>query len=374
MSNKTQVLDPADKQLLKPLSALGKASLAGSTVSFLRRTEYTSSQAPQHFANATSNDLHRLRNDPKRQKIQPTVDKDDPVNILRNIAKGFDVAYPHDAFRGEDSTVNIRGAAPTDAEIKAWSQPKHPSKPDLQLLDSYPLLPDLDALPTNGAYMIMKFISNPLGASETYDHRLDAGILRPLDDPVKMAEHHRKMAEWDSSTLRPQPIQEPDYDLYVPSHSTSLRGIKRKFDVNDPDNEDPELYTEVSEAGSGMFKYDRIRTYETYNQTGNPDSFYNDSVALALHDPEADVGVIPGARKRLSKAAYFYPIVQRTGLRPKRKGTRFAPSQVDEERIDELNVTVGDLAEDFMAIQQQKKADLDPSLQLEAAPAVEAAS
>ncbi|KAI6876256.1 Paf1 complex protein [Hortaea werneckii] len=374
-SETPQPIDPKDKQLLKPLAALGKGNALGAPVSFLRRTEYTASQAPQHFANATSKDLNRLRNDPKRRKVQ-SVDKEDPINILRNIAKGFDIAYPEDAFRGEDSTTTLRGAAPTDAEIKAWANPKHPTKPELKLLDSYPVLPDLDALPTSGAYIVTKFQANPFGVSETYDQRLDCGLLYPIDDPAKQAEHQRKMDEWDSNSNKPQPLIEYDYDFYAPNDPTAVRGIKRKFDANDPDHDDPSLYSEEAAAAaagtedggdsetSRFFKYNRVRTYETYNQVGNPDKFYDDSIALSLHDPETDVGTVPGYLKRLAKAAYYYPIIQRTALRAKRKvGRGMLPSQLDEERIDEFNVTVGDFPEEALETLREKRGELDPSSQ-----------
>ncbi|KAK5135259.1 hypothetical protein LTR08_005509 [Meristemomyces frigidus] len=366
-----QVIHPTDKLLLKPLSALGKASGSGGAVSFLRRTEYTSSQTPQHFANSTSKDLNRLRNDPKRRKTA-TVNKDDPLNIIRNIAKGFDIAYPSDAYKGEDSTTNIKGAAITDAEAKAWSKPKNPIKPDLQLLDSYPLLPDLDALPTNGSYMVTRFTTNPFGAGDSYDSRLDTAILRPIDDPQMQSEFQRKLAEWDPNSSRSQPLPEYDYDYYVPADTAGVRGIKRKFDANDPDNEDPDLYTDDLDEGQRGFKYERIRTYETYTQHGNPNNYYGDSVALALHDPESDVGVVPGTKQRLVKAAYYYPVIQRTTLRPKRKIGQQALSQADEERIDELNLTVGELAEDDRARLLERLGDLDPSLRPDAALAEQA--
>ncbi|KAK4542549.1 hypothetical protein LTR36_006597 [Oleoguttula mirabilis] len=361
-------IHPTDKQLLKPLSALGKANATGGAVSFLRRTEYTASQTPQHFANSTSKDLNRLRNDPKRRKTT-NLSKDDPLNIIRNIAKGFDIAYPGDAFKGADSTEDIRGAAITDVEATAWSKPRHPTKPDLQLLDNYPVLPDLDALPTNGSYMVTKFITNPFGASDVYDQRLDTAIFRPIDDPQMQTEFQRKLAEWDPNSAKAQPLPEFDYDYYVVADHSAVRGIKRKFDVNDPENDDPELYTDELAEGQRGFKYERVRTYETYTQHGNPSNYYNDSVALALHDPELDV--VPGVTKRLGKAAYYYPIIQRTALRPKRKVGQMALSQADEDRIDELNLTVGDLAEDDRARLLERMADLDPSMRPATAEAVE---
>ena len=83
-------IHPTDKELLKPLSALGKGAGAAGSVSFLRRTEYTSSQGPQQFSSSTGKDLLRLRNDPKRRRM--SMNKDDPLNIIRNVVKGFDIA------------------------------------------------------------------------------------------------------------------------------------------------------------------------------------------------------------------------------------------------------------------------------------------
>lgn len=342
-----QPLHPTDKVLLKPLSALGKGS--GGAVSFLRRTEYTSSQGPQHFSSSTPKDLVRLRNDPKRRKTGST-NKEDPLNIIRNIVKGFNVAYPRDAYRGEENTSNIRGAAVSDAEIKAWSEPQHPSKPELTLLDSYPVLPDLEALPQTACYFVTKFITNPVAAGDSYDTRLDAALLRPREDKAAYAKYNQRKAEWDPEGTKPAPLPEDDYDVFLPSSGAAVRGIKRKLNPNDPEHDDEDLYPDELADGARAFKYVRLRTYETYTQNGDPSNYYDDSVAMALHDPETDVGAVPGMRKRLGKGAYYYPVMQRTALRPKRGEVMTGPSQLQgggggEERIDEVNLTVGELSE-----------------------------
>ncbi len=367
-----QKIHPADKELLKPLSALGKGAGAAGSVSFLRRTEYTSSQGSQQFSSSTSKDLLYLRNDPKRRKL--SINKDDPINIIRNVVKGFDIAYPRDAYRGEENTANIRGAAITDAEARAWSNPKHPSNPDLQLLDSYPILPDLDALPSTACFLLAKFITNPVASSKNYDTRLDAAILRQKNDEHAYTRWNQKNEEWkQSASFRPQPIPEDDYEYFLPIEHDAVKPIKRKLNVNDPENEDEELYTDEGPDGQRVFKYARLRTYETYQQTGDPASFYDDSVALALHDPEEEVGDVPGTKQRLQKAAYFYPIMQRTALRPKRNVGQMAHSQVsDEERIDEINLTVGDVDENTQAAILEKREAMDPSVRNEVTPAIEA--
>lgn len=298
------------------------------------------------------------------------------MNIIRHIVKGFDVAYPKDAYRGEDSTSNIRGAAISDAEIKAWTNPKHPSKPELSLLDSYPVLPDIEALLAGCNYFVNKFITNPVAAGDSYDERLDTAILRPRNDPQAYSKYETKLAEWKASPNgKPEPLPEDDYDYYLPQEPTAVRGIKRKLNVNDPEKDDDELYTDEIADGSRVFKYSRLRTYETYTQTGDQENPYNDSVALALHDPENEVGPVPGTKERLDKAAYFYPVMQRMAVRPKRNLAAISMSQAnDDERIDDINLRIVDMDEDAQAAVLEKQAELDPYLRVDAPAEVEAAA
>lgn len=276
----------------------------------------------------------KLRNDNKRRK--PSANKDDPINIMRHIVKGFDIAYPKDAYKGEDSTENLRGAQVADVELKAWSNPKHPSNPDLKLLDSYPILPDPDAIPSVGFYMIMKYNANPSEIRDKYDERLDTALMRPVADESAEEQYQEKLREWqESNSLKPEPIREYDYDYYLPTDVDAIRGIKRRLDVNDPEKDEDALYTDDNGEGVKCFKYKRIRTYETKEQAGDRHNTYNNSVALALHDGDGDAHNV-----RLQKGAYFYPIVQRTLLRPKRNTQ--ALQYAAESKIDELNVVIGD--------------------------------
>jgi RNA polymerase II-associated factor 1 len=318
---------------------------------------------PQMFATGSSKDLLRLRNDPRRK--QKNVDKEDPFNIIRNVVKGFDIAYPQDAVKGLEEGANLRGAEFTTEEMKAWAKPVHPSKPQLQLLDSYPVLPDLEAIPQGGYYMVVKFTTNPLTTTDRYDTRFDTAMFRPVLDEDRSAIHQQKMEDWTPDSGKPKPLMDFDYEYYLPEDEGAVRGIKRKFNINDPENDDPELYTDDVGDGQRAFKYSRLRTYETYMQSGNSEEFYNDAVALALHDPELEVGAAPGAKSRLAKGAYFHPVAQRATLRPKRK---MGLSQVGTENDapDELVVTVRELdseTADLKAIQ----AKFDPSIEVESA-------
>ncbi|GAB7347172.1 hypothetical protein MBLNU459_g3286t1 [Dothideomycetes sp. NU459] len=348
---------PHDRALLKPLSALGAPNSMNSSVSFLRRTEYISStQGAQRFESSTSKDLLKFSN--KRRRV-PNVGRDDPINIIRNLVKGFDTAYPRDAYTGPDSQTDIRGADVTDVDRKAWKNPKHPSKPNVTLLDSYPLLPDLEALPTTGDFQITKFSTNPVATAESYDERLDVAILRPTyADTDKFEE---RVAAYKLDPTLPKPLPEWDLDLFLTESEHTVRGIKRKFDPSDPDNEDDALYDRETESGKA-FMYQRIREYETYQQAGDPDDAYGDTVALALHEPDLVGSAVDGARKRLRKGAYYYPVKQRTNLRPKRK-TGAVASGARAEHVDLLYITVREPDNDEMANRTAQQAKLDSSVE-----------
>lgn len=371
MARPNPVIHPADKGLLKPLSALGKGAAAGGAVSFLRRTEYTSSHGGNQLTGSTR-DLNRLRHDPKRRKVSTS--KDDPITMIRNIVKGFDIAYPKDAYKGDENETSIRGAAPSDADIYAWQKPKHPTNPDLTLLDSYAVLPDLDALPTAASYVVTKFASNPAPSADSYDERLDAAILRPREDKAAIDKYNTRKADWTEASGKPEPMPEDDYDYFLPVEHAATRGLKRKLNPDDPDNDNAALYTDDQQ----FFRYTRLRTYETHQQTADPNHHYEDSIALALHDPETDVGVVPGIKKRLAKGAYFYPVLQRNSLRPKRNVNNLgqvSQQVMDENRIDELNVTIADADDATTETIMRLKAQLDPSVVVpDASQAVEAAA
>lgn len=353
-------LHPSDKLLLRPLAVLNKSGVSADQSSYLRRTEYTASSGPQMFASGSSKDLLRIQGD-SRRKQQSNLDKEDPKNILQNVIKGFDIAYPH--YAKKDS----RSGTIRSEDVRAWSAPRHPTNQALELLDSYPLLPDIDALPETGSYVVCKFITNPVAATDRYDDRLDTAVLQPVADEATEADYHRRLAEWDEDSGEPRPLPEFDYDYFLPE-AEAVQGIKRKLDTTDPDNEDDELYTEETADGQRMFKYNRVRRYEQYNQNGDEQNVWNDSVALALHDPDMDVARVSGMKKRLAKGAYFYPVSQRIGLRPQRKvGVALLGAQTDQDVIDELDITIRNLSEhedDTYKLVQEVKARVDPALQL----------
>jgi RNA polymerase II-associated factor 1 len=316
-------LSVADRALMRPPNALGKAKGDATTATFLRRTEYVTSSTTggSKFESSNSSNTMRLRK--KRKAVETSVD--DPTNIARHILKGFNIAYPEDAYKGQDSADNLRAAESTPEDRMAWNKPKNPRNANLRLLDSYPLLPDWDATPDTGAYMIFKFtappINNPLDRS--YDPRLDVALLRPAGQTIEDHETFLKdrEAHREDPTV-PPPIPRYQFEFFLPSSKDKVPGIKRNLTTHDPEN-DAEIDFDIAEDDEGQprkcFKYENVRTYETNQQVGDAHDTYGDCIAMALHDPEKH----PNERLRdtsLQKAAYFYPIIQRTSIRPRRPG------------------------------------------------------
>jgi len=351
-------LHAADRALLKPLAAIGKSAALTGGVSFLRRTEYISSSGGTRFDSSTSRDVVRARNDPKRTRKAP-VNKEDPINVLRNVIRGFDLAYPHDAQAGESDGKDIRGAEISAEDQRAWANPRHPTKPNLKLLDGYPVLPDLEAYPSVGSFIMTKFSTNPLGTSDAHDKRMDVAVLFPRGQYTERLEE--RMAAYSADLDLPYPTHEYDYQLYIPDDPGAVHGIKRKFDFDDEEHDSPDLYNHVNEAGNGHFKYTRVRAYETYQQAGDQNDAFADTVALTLHD-----GDTSGKRQDLKKGAYLYPILQRTSLRPKRK-PKMGQSQIEEEddAADVLEVTARDANESELAARLNVRATRDSTIVVE---------
>lgn len=269
--------------------------------SFLRRTEYisTDSKARQETH------ANPLKAGPKspvspRQRRQSDAAREDPLNIKRHVIKGFDLANPEDTYEGPDDSTHLKGAKASQAEIEAWQNPRHPSKPRLECIGQYPLKPDLEALPESGTYYTMRFQGQPTSSNDRHDPRIDLALLQPVevgDDGY-------------------------NYEFYLLDQTDTAKSLKRKFESARTDLDD-----------QAPFKYRYVRTYETVKQTQNFEQPYQE-VALALHDG--------GAGSRLDKGAYFYPIGMRTIMKPRRGRNLLSQGRHedhDETRADEINLT-----------------------------------
>ncbi|KAL3427042.1 RNA polymerase II - Paf1 [Phlyctema vagabunda] len=282
---------PHDRALLRPLSTLGKPKFSDSNVSFLRRTEYISSYTSKsRFDSTTSRSLvPNTGGRPKRPVLD--VDKESPEYIKSQIQKGFQVAATN---------------------IKEPAKVRHPTKRNLKLVDAYPLLPDLDAFPDAGGYVTIKFLTNPVAPSSTYDIRLVNSLLQPA--PPSEEEEARRQEAREAHERDPErypPAEEVmDYEYFLPETTQEARHFKRKMDVLDEDRDDEELYTHRNGQGEGCFRFKRLRAYESAHQSGSPHSKYDEDVVIAVHD---------GTDGLHQKAAYYYPILQKTSIRPQRR-------------------------------------------------------
>jgi hypothetical protein len=369
-------IDPRDRALLRPLSALGKFAAAdASTVSFLRRTEYlTGREKSAPAGNAAllrANNALRTkpRSGPGSAAGKPTgaaaataasreALRNDRAAMVRAVEKSFNLAHPADAYTGPDTAGRKRGDTVTPAERALWDRPVHPSNPSLRVLDAYDFIPDLAALGDSGGYMLLKYNGHPTGeAGEGYDARIDHLLLRPAAQTAEQLARFEadREAHLADPLARPGPIGVVDFDAYAP-RADALPALKRKLDVYDADRDDPSLYSDGPsvEGGDRFFRFERVRELETFKQTGDRDqrAQWNNDVAVALHDGAAPGPAFGGsgpAPARRQKAAYAYPIMQRTSVRPKRDGMskygmRGARRARGEEAApDVFEVTVGEM-------------------------------
>ena len=356
-------IDSRDRILLRPLKSLGKPKNEVADISFLRRTQYVAEDRSriEGGGRAATGQI-------KRRKVDTS--KENPMHILRSAIKGFDIANPESAYTGPDNEPNIRGLSATLAETEAWKHPKHPSKPNLKVVDTYPLIPDLSAFTEDqqGGYAVLKFIGNPTEITDKYDQRLDASFLRMLPfDSQELAEYQEKLtAHKANPELYSAPtLPTTKYEFFLPLNETIARGIKRKRDTQDPDKDDDTLYTDTREEGStekNCFKLPQIRQYESGVQQNFSEAPYQE-VAIALHDPEDDADP-------LQKAAYFYPIGSKTQLKPRRAGKlraglsqRQQVEQEQEEKIDELALWWRDMNEEELEHEAELVEALDTKVE-----------
>lgn len=358
-------IHPRDRNLLRPLKTLGKPKNEVNDISFLRRTQYTAEDRNRIGAGNTRKPTTNV----KRRKTE--VSKEDPMTILRAAIKGFDVANPESAYKGPDTQDNIRGLPPSLAEMEAWKNPQHPSQPNLKVVDSYPIMPDLEAMTDNGGYTVIKLNGNPTDKLDSPDVRMEAALLRALEpSPEVLAEVN---AKFEAFKADPEHNTDPgpppmNYEFFLPSDEMTAINFKRKFDVEDPLKDSSELYTNTSQDADGpdIFRYNNVRSYETSSAQDNRQFPYAE-IALALHDPKPSSGDVNGTRgetRRLQKAAYYYPVQLKTRLKPRRAAhlARMglaSRAQDDPNRIDVVEVMIQDPDEEEAAQRSRLAEELD---------------
>lgn len=360
-------IDPADLPLLIPLEQLRNPAPKNANVSFLRRTQYISSglRGPDN-----------VKSTPGRGKSKPQAEKtktspDDPLYVKKYIVKGFDIAHPESKHSGEDTANRIKGHPPTKAELDAWAHPVHPDNPKLKPVGFYEVLPDLQGFPDPGGFVQFKFDKTPVpAASGKRDERMDVAILLPSAPEDRVCQDHAAKVALHKANpkLYPDPGPIPwDYDLFLPEQKGSASKVKESLQLENPDRGNEDLYTHDGAEDTKFHRYDRIRTYATSAQTLNADQKQRD-IALTLFDPTEAAKTKPGASFHLTqKAAYYYPILGKTRLKPERARkiaqAGLAPSQgtiTKEDQVDQMQVVVRDPSEAEIYKRGSHRAAVDP--------------
>lgn len=328
---------PHDRALLRPLASLGKPKFSDSSVSFLRRTEYISAHTSRSkFESTTSRSLVNttgVRH--KRARIQ-NVDRESPEGIKNDIEKSFDVAR---------------------SSLLDSNKVKHPTKRNVKLVESYPILPDLDAIPANAGYISYKFLTNPVAPAPVYDRRLESGILRFM--AITAAEEAIQAAAREAYEVdphnNPPPVESMNLDLYLlqDKDTKSVTNLKRKCDLDDPERDSEDLYSSTTEkAGGNSFPFTRIRAYESAAIMGDLSTRFEDEIAIGVND---------GRDGKMQKAVYYYPIVQRVQIRPQRTRNmdrmKYGSSQAEEndDLVDILNLRLREPTEEEVAKREEQK-------------------
>lgn len=254
------------------------------------------------------------------KRPSPEPDKDSPAYIKRKIDQSFAIAA---------------------ANLKDKSRVKHPSKRNVKVVDAFPMLPDLDTFPDSGAYVTVKFTNNPVPPSKTYDKRLLKGLFRPIDKTDAEAEAFEAAVqahERDPQSV-PKPTNSMNYEFYLADSTSTADKFGQRFDVSNPDHDDESLYTHKNGKGP-MFQFNRIRAYETAQETElGHDTKYDEEVVIGFSSGS------DAATGGDQKAAFYYPVMQRTTLRPQRTKNiaRTIGATVDEETgVAQLDVTVNE--------------------------------
>lgn len=314
------VLDPADHALMVTPDQLKSQGSKTSNVSFLRKTQYMTSQ------NARANDP-LIRTNPRTQKpigrsaslVEAQLAKDDKENIKRHIQKSFDLAYP------ESAQSEANPAPSTAAERDAWQNPVHPDNPRLKPASYFNVLPDFDAFTDQGGYISIKFDKPPLPSRKgRRDDRADVALLRAFPDERSSAVWQAKKEAFEENPDKYEdPGPEPVVWAYeVPAFEGGTDRVRRILNDADPEKDnlvlweglyDPNDAEEGQEEAQPFITYNKVRSYpNSIQQDVNSSRF----LALTLFNPDT---APPNSRlKSRGEAAYIYPIFQRMKVRADR--------------------------------------------------------
>ncbi|KAF9893854.1 actin-like protein arp8 [Aspergillus nanangensis] len=361
-------IDPADLPLLMTLEQLKNPAPKNANVSFLRRTQYISAgiRVPEGGPKVTP-----LKSK-SRAADKTKMSQDDPIYIKKYIQKGFDIAYPQSKHSGEDTANKIKGHVPSKLEHDAWAHPVHLDNPKLKPVGFYPLLPDLRGFPDPGGFVQFKFDKAPVqNTSGKRDRRMDAAVLLPSAPEERVCQEHATKVTLHKTNpkLYPDPGPLPwDYDLFLPEKKEAAKNVLASFQLSNPDRDSDELYTHEGADNAKFHRYDRVRTYATSAQTLGGDHKQRD-IAVTIFDPSR-VNEQTAHTPSKQKAAYYYPILGKTRLKPERARTiaqaGLAPTRpkTKEDQVDQIQVVVRDPDEAELYKRGLHRAAIDPTFDM----------
>lgn len=355
------VLDPADHALMLTPDQIKNQNSKNNNVSFLRRTQYMTSQ------NARANEVLRSVNARVSKAINkssaPTAQfaRDDKENIVRYIQKGFDIAYPDSV---PFNPPEAKAAPSTDAERDAWRNPVHPDNPRLKPVDYYPLLPDFDAYTDVGGYVSIKFDKPPLPSQHgKRDDRVDVALLSKEVNEALLPAWQSSKDAFDQNPQRYEDPGEPPvlWSYCVPETPDSAARIRRILNDADPEKDNPALWEGLNEHDAEKrIGYRRTKTYPVNRQEMVNSSRF---MALALFNP--DTTPEKTRRKSRAKGAYYYPVEQRLRMRADRGKLGRAAQAVDENSndasFDVITLGVADQSASTMQARLWSKKERDRS-------------
>lgn len=264
--------------------------------------------------------------------------------------------------------------------LKNPREVRHPSgKSNIKLLAAYPLLPDLETINDVGGYVSVKYMSNPVPPSNTYDIRLDASVLKPIElsEEEEAARTQAREDHERDPTSFPPPDLSMNFNFFMPETPSDAINFKRKFDAMDPEKDSDELCNARTKDGLPTMRLKHVRPYESASGTsGAQEGKYDDEVVIAVHD---------GTDGLHEKAAYYYPIMQKIVIKPQRnrnihsRKMQFAPGAAKEsadDQLDYMDVFVVEPDEEMKMSREVYKTmpygpvdDVDAEAEDEAAPA-----
>lgn len=311
--SKAPPIHPNDRPLLRPLATLGKPQASGTSVSFLRRTEYISN------ANTTSkvSPFHRQPSrtgtgagprPPKRKSPEPEAGT--PAAIRRKIEKGFEAAR---------------------ANLKDLNRIRHPTKSataknkGLKVVEAFPILPELGAFPDSGAYVTYKFAHAPMSNSkEGYDRRLETSILKFTE---LTPDYEKLLKAYERDPVNnPKPLQQHAYELYLPKNLEVADKFRPAFDMNNPNRD--EVLGDV--AAEYLWARSYVATIEAEHDHVDK---YSEEIALSLDKD--------------NKTAWYYPIMQRSRMEPPRRILHKAEQREGKVVVAGRDFSIQDPSEEF---------------------------